>query len=152
MSLITNREGGVTMYKRTFKALLVVAVLGVAFPVSAAAMPLGDSGGAAVVPKATPTASVVTKHPPIVSEKVAGLGLPVLHPTVVTKHPTIVSEKTAGLNLSTQQPTENVATTSTTSFDWGDFGIGAAAMLGALLAVVATAGVVRRHQHAHLAH
>src|SRR5262249_3224298 len=134
-----------------FKALLVVAVLGVAFPVSAAAMPLADSGGSAVV-KSTPTASVVTKHPPIVSEKVAGLNLSVQHPTVVTKHPTIVSEKVAGLNLSTQQPTENVATTSSTGIDWGDFGIGAAAMLGALLVAVATVGVVRRHQHAHLAH
>jgi len=138
------------MYKRTFKALFVAAVLGAAFPVSAQAMPLADSGGPAVV-KSTPIASVVTKHPPIVSEKVAGLNLSVQHPTVVTKHPTIVSEKTAGMNLSTQ-PTQNVVTTSTTSFDWGDFGIGVAAMFGALLAAVATAAVVRRHQHTHLAH
>jgi hypothetical protein len=146
MSSNTNREGGVTMYKRTFKALFVAAVLGVAFPVSAAAMPTDHTGGSVVVLKSTPTTS------PIVSEKVAGLGLSVRHPTVVTKHPAIVSEKTAGLNLSTQQSTERVATTSTTSFDWGDFGIGAAVMFGALLVAVATAGVVRRQHHAHLAH
>jgi hypothetical protein len=152
MSLITNWEGGVTMYKRIFTTLFVAAVLGVAFPVSAAAMPTADSGGPVVVLKSTPTASVVTKHPPIVSEKVAGLGLSAQHSTVVTKHPPIISEKTAGLNLSTQQPTERVVTTSSTSFDWGDFGIGAAVMFGALLAVVATAGVVRRNHHAHLAH
>ncbi len=135
------------MYKRTFTALFGAAVLGVAFPVSAAAMPTDHSGGPVVV-KSTPT---ITKHPPIVSEKVAGLGLSVRYPTVVTKHPPIISEKTAGLNLSTRQPTDGV-TTSSSSFDWGDFGIGAAVMFGALLAAVATAGVLRRHHQAHLAH
>jgi hypothetical protein len=45
----TEQKGEVTMYKRTLKALLVVAVLAVAIPVQAAlAMPTSDSGGAVV--------------------------------------------------------------------------------------------------------
>lgn len=112
------------MYKRTLKALLVVAALGVAFPLQAAARP-NDSGGSMVNQRGT---------------------------LVVHQSAPIVSEKTAGLNLPTQQqPVERVLVSSDTGFDWGDAGIGAAVMFGSILAAVAAAGMVRRHQ-GHFAH
>jgi hypothetical protein len=167
MSYSTTQEEEATMYKRTLKALLVVAALGVAFPIQAAARP-NDSGGSMVNQRGT---LVVHQSAPIVSEKVAGLNVPVqVHrsapivsekaegfvlskrdTTTLTKSP-IVSEKTAGLNLPTQQqPVERVLVSSDTSFDWGDAGIGAAVMFGSILAAVAAAGMVRRHQ-GHFAH
>ena len=152
MTYITKHEGEVTMYKRTLKALFVVAALGLAFPVQAAlGMPTSDSGGKVVVQKSTP----------IVSEKLAGLNLQLQ----AKQYAPVVSEKTAGLNLSTpqtatrvltkspivQQPVDRVYVSSTPTFDWGDAGIGAGVMFGSLLAAVAAAGMLRRH-HAHFAH
>ena len=174
MSYSTTQEEEATMYKRTLKALLVAAALGVAFPIQAAARP-NDSGGSMVNQRGT---LVVHQSAPIVSEKTAGLNVPAqarqipvqVHrsapivsekaegfvlskrdTTTLTKSP-IVSEKTAGLNLPTQQqPVERVLVSSDTSFDWGDAGIGAAVMFGSILAAVAAAGMVRRHQ-GHFAH
>jgi hypothetical protein len=142
MEFSTAQEEEDTMYKRSFKVLLAASVVALGIPVTAAAMPMGDSGGAAAV--------AVQKSTPVVSEKVAGLYAQAPQPAV-TRTP-IVSEKTAGLNLSTQpQPVERVVATSSTSFDWGDAGIGAAVTFGLILAVAGAAGMVRRHQ-GHFAH
>jgi hypothetical protein len=142
MSFITAQQGEDTMYKRTFKALLAASAVALIVPVAAAAMPTDHSAGAVVVQRSAP----------VVSEKVAGLNLQNTQARLGLSKSPIVSEKTAGLNLQTQsQPTERVVASSTTSFDWGDAGIGAGVMFGSILAAVAAAGVVRRH-HGHFAH
>jgi hypothetical protein len=164
MTYITKHEGEVTMYKRTLKALFVVAALGIAFPVQAAlGMPTSDTGGKVVVQKSAPIVSEklaglnlqlqAKQYAPIVSEKTAGLNLstPQTATPVVSNAP-IVSEKTAGLNLPTvQQPVDRVYVSSTPTFDWGDAGIGAGVVFGSLLAAIAAAGMLRRHQ-GHFAH
>jgi hypothetical protein len=167
MSFSTTQEEEATMYKRTLKALLVVAALGVAFPIQAAARP-NDSGGSMFNQRGT---VVVHRSAPIVSEKVAGLNVPVQvqrsapivsekaqgfvlshrDTTTLTKSP-IVSEKTDGLNLPTQQqPVQRVVVSSGSDFDWADAGIGAIVAFGLILAAMSVAVMVRRH-HVHLAH
>jgi hypothetical protein len=163
MSFITTHEGEDTMYKRTLKTLLAASVVALAIPVQAAVgMPMSDSSGAAVVHRSSPVVSEkvaglnipvqVQRTAPIVSEKAQGFTLSTRETgAALTKSP-IVSEKVAGLNLPTQQqPVERVVVSSDPTFDWGDAGIGAAVTFGSLLAAVAAAGMVRRH-HWHVAH
>jgi hypothetical protein len=163
MAFSTTQEEEDTMYKRTFKVLLAASIVALAIPVTAAASPTDHSGGSVVVSqKSAPVVSEkvagmnipvqAQRTAPIVSEKAEGFVLSTRDTTTLTKSP-IVSEKTAGLNLPTQQqPVERVLVSSdTSSFDWGDAGIGAAVMFGSILALVAAAGMVRRHQ-GHFAH
>jgi hypothetical protein len=168
MSFSTAQEREDTMYKRTFKALLAASVIALGAPVAAAAMPTDHSGGPVVVQRSAPIISEKTaglnvpvqarqipvqaqRSAPIVSEKAEGFVLSKRETGTLTKSP-IVSEKTAGMNLSTQQqPVERVVVSTSTGFDWGDAGIGAAATFASILAAIAAAGMVRRHQ-GHFAH
>ena len=149
------------MYKRTFKVLLAASVVALGVPVTAAAMPTDHSGGTVVAQKSAPVVSEkvagvnipvqVQRTAPVVSEKAEGFVISKRETTTLTKSP-IVSEKTTGLNLSTQQqPVERVLVSSSPTFDWGDAGIGAGVMFGSILAAAGAAGMLRRH-HGHFAH
>ena len=157
------------MFKRSFMALSVVAALGVAFPVQAAARP-NDSGGSMVNQRGT---VVVHRSAPIVSEKLVGLNLhgqrvsPVASGTLDPWQQNLnaraeyaqVTDPWA-LNLFARQSHSDsgnttvpstVSALSTGGFDWSDAGVGAAFVFGVMLLGAASVATLRRH-HGPIAH
>jgi hypothetical protein len=143
MAFSTTPEEEDTMYKRTFKVLLAASVVALAIPVTAAASPTDHSGGSVVVSQ---------KSAPVVSEKVAGLNLQgqSVAPTA-TERMTKLRLALSKAPAPSVAAAEGVVVSSDTGFHWGDAGIGAAVLCGSILALVAAAGMVRRH-HGHFAH
>lgn len=161
MSYISTQGREGTMYKRTFKTLLVVSVIGLAIPVQAAtAKPTADSGGPVVVQKSTP---------------VVGLNVPVQHAAPIvsgTLDPwqqnlnaqakyAQVSDPWA-LNLFARQSHSDSGQTTaglsrtgsvdaTGGFDWANAGIGAAFIVGIMFLGAVSVVTIRRH-HGPLAH
>jgi hypothetical protein len=162
MECIGEKEGEVTMYKRTLKTLAVALVLGVGISAQAAfGMPRED-GGAVVVQKSQPALvsekvagldlAVPTTEYAVVSEKTAGLNLEPQSPLVGYSDRPIVSEKTAGLQLSSQ-PELAAVEAPAPGFDWSDAGIGAGFTSLLILAALWTTLMVRRHhQHGAFSH
>lgn len=137
------------MTRRILIALPIALVVGLAFSAQSAwAIKVGDAGVAAVQPSSAPivsekTAGLVqaTQSAPLVSEKTAGL-------TQVTEPSSSVrpSEITTGLVQPFSHSAEPVAVSTDDGFNWGDAGIGAAAVFGMMLLGAAGALTLRRHR------
>jgi hypothetical protein len=120
------------MSRRILIALPIALVVGLAFSVqSAMAIKVGDPG----------VAAVRTSSTPIVSEKTAGLGQ-ISQPSFSRVR---ASEVTTGLVQPLSHSTQPVASTDD-GFNWGDAGIGAAALFGTMLLGAAGALTLRRHR------
>lgn len=160
--------------KRILRGLTLAFAIAIAIPVTnAAARPLSDDP---VVYGASVQQSQAQSSAPIVSEKVAGLQLPVsngnpyhlrkfhVYSPVAEKiaeiglpsqsaggstanSSPIVSEKTAGLGLPSQPDT--VVSTPSSGFDWSDAGIGAGATTALLVAMLGGALLFVRRRHGH---
>jgi hypothetical protein len=139
------------MYRRILIALPIAVVVGLALSVqSAMAIKVGDPGVAAVQPSSSPIVSektagllqVTQSTSPLISEKTAGL----TQVTQPSSSPVVVSEKTTGLVQPLSHSTQPVLVSTRDGFDWGDAGIGAAALFGTMLLGAAGALTIRRYR------
>ena len=119
------------MSRRILIALPIALVVGLAFSVSSAlAIRVGD-------PLYAP---VQTSSAPIVSEKTAGL-IQASHST----RPVVASEVSTGVVQPFSHTAQPVAATDD-GFNWGDAGIGAAAVFGTMLLGAASVLTLRRYR------
>ena len=137
------------MFRRILIALPIAVVIGLTFTVqSALAKPVDDQMVAAVqssspiVSEKTAGLVQATQSAPLVSEKTAGL-TQVTQPSASSVRP---SEITTGLVQPFSHSTQPVAASTDDGFNWGDAGIGAAALFGTMLLGAAGALTLRRHR------
>jgi hypothetical protein len=165
------------MHKRVFMTSAVAVVVGIAIPVQAAvakpvagqtiaqgyaqpygqqSVPLMSERSAAMNPRLELSAPLVSERSaamnprlewsaPLVSERSAAMN-PQSEPSVA-----LVSDKLPGLHHPLSAPSTAVLASTNNGFDWGDAGIGGAAIFATMLVALGGAAVLRRH-YGHPAH